>query len=43
MEEYNCTFSPEQELEQVGYEQAIESRLFGITRKGLRKLAYQLA
>jgi hypothetical protein len=43
MDQFKTTFIPEQEQEMVGFQQTMESRLFGLTKKGLRKLTYQLA
>lgn len=40
---FNKVFTPEQEDELVAYLKSMESRLFGLTMKDLRSLAYQLA
>lgn len=41
--EFTCVFSAEQEAELVDYVLAMEQRLFGITAKEMRKLAFDLA
>lgn len=43
MGHFKSVFTPEQELELVGFIQDMEHRLFGLTPRDLRKLAYQLA
>lgn len=40
---FQCVFSPEQELELVQYLQDMETRLFGLTMKDCRSMAFQLA
>ncbi|KAJ8975688.1 hypothetical protein NQ317_001790 [Molorchus minor] len=40
---YQCVFTKEQELELVTYLKDMQKRLFGLTVKELRRLAYQLA
>ena len=40
---FHCVFTPEQELELVNYLKDMQQRLFGITMKELRQIAYQLA
>ncbi|CAH2003007.1 unnamed protein product [Acanthoscelides obtectus] len=40
---YHCVFTQDQEVELVVYLKDMQKRLFGLTLKELRKLAYQLA
>jgi hypothetical protein len=42
MGQFMRNFTPEQEQEIVDYMQVMESKLFGLTTKDLRKQAYQL-